>query len=510
MTPTPPPPPPGWRRGTPTGPISQPPRGGERAVEPEWGDLDWEYDDAPPHATPAPPPRGPRRAQRVGQVVGGGGRGAARVVGAGTRAGARRYQAFTSAHGADATGLARLIQLHTVNVAGDAALTVSLAGTVFALPTDEARGQVALFLALTMAPFVVLAPLIGPLLDRFRHGRRWAIGTTVAMRAFLAWVLASALVDDSVWLFPAALGALVASKAYAVTRAAAVPRLLPDGITLVKANSRLTIAGLLGMLAGGAIAGSLSRIGPEWSLRAAFVIYIVGTILAIRLPARVDSDRGEGDFGGTEDASPTRRLRALPVSVRYVLWLLTGARMLSGFLTLFMAFLMREHPIPGMSGSLVLGLVAGAAGTGSALGSFIGNRKHNPPPQVLATILLALAFAAALTAALFYAVWSLVALGLVTGLFSQLGKLSLDALIQHDVQDHLRGRVFAWSETLLQTFWVVGGAIGIAIPLRPGLGFSVVTVLLLAAALAALRSRATGQGGAALAPAGAEPAPWSR
>lgn len=104
----------------------------------------------------------------------------------------------------------------------------------------------------------------------------------------------------------------------------------------------------------------------------------------------------------------------------------------------------------------------------------------------------------------------LVALGLVTGLFSQLGKLSLDALIQHDVQDHLRGRVFAWSETLLQTFWVVGGAIGIAIPLRPGLGFSVVTVLLLAAALAALRSRATGQGGAALASAGAEPAPWSR
>lgn len=495
MTKPPPPPPPGWRTSQSTG-------------EPQWGDADWEYDEQPQPSGSIPAPGaartgapGTRRVHRVGHVVGRGGRGAARAVGAGTRAGARRYQAFTSAHGADATGLARLIQMHTVNVAGDAALTVSLAGTVFALPTDEARGQVALFLALTMAPFVILAPLIGPLLDRFRHGRRWAIGTTLALRAFLAWVLASAVVENSVWLFPAALGALVATKAYAVTRAAAVPRLLPDGITLVKANSRLTIAGLLGMLAGGGIAGALSRIGPDWSLRAAFVIYIVATILAIRLPERVDSDRGEGEFAGGDAASPARRLRALPVSVRYVLWLLTGARMLTGFLTLFMAFLMREHPIPGMSGSLVLGVVAGAAGTGSALGSLIGNRRHNPPPQVLATILLGLALAAAVVAALFYSVWTLAALGLAAGLFGQLGKLSLDALIQLDIQDHLRGRVFAWSETLLQTFWVIGGAIGIAIPLIPHLGFGVVSALLVIAGAAALRSRATGAGHAARAAA---------
>ena len=105
------------------------------------------------------------------------------------------------------SGLARLAELHAVNVAADVALTVSLAGTVFALPTDEARGKVALFLVLTMAPFVLLAPLIGPLLDRFSHGRRWAIGTTLALRAFLSWVLVTAIVDDTAWLFPVALGA---------------------------------------------------------------------------------------------------------------------------------------------------------------------------------------------------------------------------------------------------------------------------------------------------------------
>ena len=330
-------------------------------------------DERPPPTAPQTPRRRVTDAGRsVGRGVGRGGRAGIRMVGRGGAAAGRRFRSFADADGAADTGLARLTELHAVNVAGDAALTVSLAGTVFALPTDEARGRVALFLVLTMAPFVLLAPLIGPLLDRFRHGRRWALGTTLATRAFLAWVLASAVVEDSPWLFPAALGCLVASRSYAVARAAAVPRLLPDGISLVTANSRLTIAGLIGMAIGGGLAGGLAQIGPDWSLRLAFAVYVAATVMAIRLPARVDSTAGELDLDGTragEGPLPlpsasrgARRLRALPRSVRYVLWLTTGARLLSGFLTLFLAFLMREHPLPGWSGPTVLALVAGAAG----------------------------------------------------------------------------------------------------------------------------------------------------
>src|SRR5688500_19351497 len=153
----------------------------------------------------------------------------------------------TRAEGAGDSGLSRLIELHAFNAAGDAAVAISLAGTLFfQVPTGEARGQVALFLALTMLPFAIVAPLIGPFLDRFSHGRRWAIGSTMAIRAFLCWVLATAVATDSRWLFPAALGCLVASKAYGVTRAAAVPRLVPPNLTLVQANARVSLAGLVG------------------------------------------------------------------------------------------------------------------------------------------------------------------------------------------------------------------------------------------------------------------------
>ena len=115
----------------------------------------------------------------------------ARVTGRFGRFAAGQAKRAANAQGAEQSGLNRLIYLQAANAAGDAAVTISLATTVFfAGATSEARGQVALFLALTMLPFAIVAPLIGPFLDRFSHGRRWAIGATFALRAFLCWVLA--------------------------------------------------------------------------------------------------------------------------------------------------------------------------------------------------------------------------------------------------------------------------------------------------------------------------------
>ena len=304
------------------------------------------------------PPRSKGRARRRFAAAAGG---TGRALGRGSRSGARRVRRYTTSGGAGESGLARLVELHAVHSAGDAALAVSLAGTLFfSVPTGQARGQVALFLVLTMAPFAVVAPLVGPLLDRFRHGRRWAIGATLALRAFLAWVLAGAVASSSAWLFPAALGCLVASRTYGVTRAAAVPRLLPSGFTLVNANSRISLAGVGGAAAGGALAAALSRVGPDWSLRLAFLVYVAGTVLAVTLPTRVDSAAGEEDLDvraaavttGSGPASGSRRdrlrarLRALPVGVVHTLWCSVGGRLVVGFLTLYLAFLLRQHPLP--------------------------------------------------------------------------------------------------------------------------------------------------------------------
>ena len=75
-----------------------------------------------------------------------------------------------------------------------------------------------------------------------------------------------------------------------VTRAAAVPRLLPADFTLVKANGRVSLSGIVGATVSAPIAGLASIFGTEWSLRYAFVLFVIATICAIRLPAAVDSE----------------------------------------------------------------------------------------------------------------------------------------------------------------------------------------------------------------------------
>ena len=71
-------------------------------------------------------------------------------------------------------------------------------------------------------------------------------------------------------------------------------------------------------------------------------------------------------------------------------------------------------------------------------------------------------------------------LAAVAGFSQALAKLSLDALIQRDVPEVVRTSAFARSETLLQMAWVVGGAIGIALPLNGALGMSVAAAIVAA------------------------------
>jgi MFS family permease len=379
---------------------------------------------------------------------------------------------MTHAHGAGESGLSRLLEMHAVSTAADAAVAVALAGTLFfQVPTGDARGQVAQFLALTMLPFAIVAPLIGPFLDRFRRGRRWALGSTMAFRGFCCWVLAGAVTTDSPTLFLAALGVLVASKAYGVTKASAVPRLVPRDLTLVKTNSRLALTGTAAAAVSAPVAVLLAQIGSEWTLRYAFALFVVATVLAILLPPRVDSSAGEeqvglSDVGG--DTRSGRRFGITPVVV-FALRGNAGLRFLAGFLIMYMAFLLRERPFAGWEGreTILLALVVGAAGVGNTVGTLTASVLRSRKPEGTVVVVLLADVAAIVVAAVFYGLPTAVALGLTVGICQSLGKLSLDALIQRDVPERVRTSVFARSETLMQLSWVLGGFLGIALPLSP-------------------------------------------
>lgn len=447
-------------------------------------------DPAPGAAGPAEAgaqTRGDRVANAAGRGATAGARGmisAGRATGRGVRAAVRYGRRAARAEGAGDSGLARLIELHAFNAAGDAAVAISLAGTLFFANPGEARGQVALFLGLTMLPFAVVAPLIGPFLDRFSHGRRWAIGTTMAFRAFMCWLMADAVASDSVALFPTALGCLVASKAYGVTRAATVPRLVPGELTLVKANSRISLSGVVGAAISAPLAGLASTVGAEWSLRYAFLVFAGATVLAILLPARSDASVGEHDVSLINRQAKFRVGPAIVFALRCN----AGLRLLSGFLTMYMAFLLKQHPLDGWEGreTLLMGLVIGAAGLGNTLGIALASMLRRVNPSIVVVAALLADAVAAVLAALFFGLPAAMALGLTAGVSQAMGKLALDATIQRDVPESYRTSAFARSETLIQLSWVIGGFLGIAVPLEiggtvvPRLGLGILAGLMVA------------------------------
>jgi hypothetical protein len=271
----------------------------------------------------------------------------------------------------------------------------------------------------------------------------------------------------------------VASKAYGVTRAAAVPRVLPEQLSMVKANSRISLASVAGAAVSAPLAVGAGQFGPEWSLRYAFVLFIIATILAILLPQRVDSAAGEEKTPLTRFGR--RKARAgVPRPVVIALRSNTGLRVLSGFLTMFMAFLLREDPFPGWEDktTLLLGLVIGSAGVGSTLGIGLGSVLRRIKPEITVVIVLLADTAVTVLVALFYGLPTAVLLGLTAGLAQSLGKLSLDALIQREIPERTRAGTFARSEALLQLSWVVGGLIGIALPLVPQVGLGIAAAIL--------------------------------
>jgi Major Facilitator Superfamily len=407
----------------------------------------------------------------------------------------------SEADGARESGLTAMIWNQVMSYGADAMVTVALAGTVFfSASTDAQRGNVLLYLLMTMAPFAVVAPVIGPALDRVQHGRRWVMAGTAIGRATLAAVMAMNFTDLYV-LFPAALGSLVLSKAYAVIRSTAAPRLVPTGLTLVEANARLSLFGLVAAIVGGGLVGAAIKVTGSypfglWITAGAFA---ATAFYSFRLPKIVDSLPPVAQPAGADRRSRTSRAsgearRPRSLFGRLMDWTRRGfapgviialqgessLRWLAGFLTMFLAFYV-EATAHGFDAVLSLGAVGGAAGVGNFCGTAVGTRLKLARPEL---VILACTVAAAVGCVLAAALFSLpVAVGamFVSAICNSLAKLSLDAIIQRDVAESMRSSAFGRSETFLQLAWVLGAAIALLLPSEHGqLGFGVAAVMLVA------------------------------
>jgi MFS family permease len=451
----------------------------------------------------------------------------ARVGASASRGAGRVVQRMTGASGARRTGLSSLIELTAASSVGDAFVAVALAGTLFFnASVSQARSQVAIALLVTIAPFAVLAPLIGPLLDRLQQGRRFILAGTLLARGALCWGMAGAVFyHDSVTLLPAAFGVLVLQKAYGVTRSAITPRLLPREITLVTANARTGLASLVASTLGVA------------------VIYLAAMALCFRVPERVDlpleqeglgpspatvplasepppirPHAGEpprtrpyageppparpyagepsaghpraagqhgtayppppGDGQGPRQAGRNgngagpppsrtrwRTLRQLGPVVGEAMRANASLRAFSGFMIFFLAFLLRTVHFPGVTDKAALAGMIAAAGAGGFLGSALGSALKTRRPLLITFGILALSTVVTALCAAYFGLWAALVVALVAAFGQVLSKLALDSTVQQEIGEEIRTSAFAASETLNQLSWVAGGLAGVLLSL---------------------------------------------
>ena len=348
---------------------------------------------------------------------------------------------------------------------GDTLVALALAGSLFfSISPNAARTQVAQYLLLTMAPFAVLAPLLGPWIDRAQGGRRSMVILSAAGRVALCILMIDDL--DGLLLFPEALAVLVLAKGYSVARASLVPGLVRDDSELVEANARLImILGVSGFAA--ALPGLLVMhfLGAEWVLGMAALAFAGAAVLALRIPRTRVADRPPAPV---EQAELRGRGVLLGASAMAFL------RAVVGFLTFHLAFWYRMDGAP----TWWFGVVLAASSLGSLIGAALAPplRRVVREERILLTCLIVTTLAA-LAVLRVGGRTSGAVLAFLVGITAQGARLSFDAIVQRDAPDANYGRSFARFETRFQLAWVVGAAVPVLVHLPLAAGYATVAVL---------------------------------
>lgn len=358
----------------------------------------------------------------------------------------------------------RLARTHAFMASGDAVMAVALADSLFlSMSPDVARGKVLQFLAISFIPFAVVAPLIGPAIDKMRGGRRMVISLTAVLRLGIAVAMIGRV--DEVVLFPLAFAALVLQKTYAVSKSALVPTVVKGEDELVEANSKL---GLLSGLVGAAIAIPAvvvqRLVGSDATLALNAVVFALAFVAATRLPREVVASRPAAALERLELRAPSIVLGASAMMA------LRGG---VGFVFFHLAFWLRDQESGTVWFGLAIAMSVVAIMTGNIVAPML--RRHFPV-ELLLIGALGLLSLGALGVAFAGGVRAAVALAAIANLAAAIGRLAFEAIVQRDAPDANRGRAFARFEVRFQLAWVVAGLAPVVISFSGTLGPLVVAI----------------------------------
>ncbi|WP_460861204.1 MFS transporter [Nocardiopsis coralliicola] len=375
----------------------------------------------------------------------------------------------------------RLFTTRVVSQFSDGVYQAGLAGYVFFSPEQQTTaGAVAAAFAVLLLPFSVVGPFAGVLIDRW-HRRQVLLIAALAKAglAALTGVLAATGADGPLF-FAAALLLLSVNRFYLAALSAALPHVVPAD-RLMMANAVTPTCGTIASFLGAGAAAGLRLIGGDGALGTGLVLAGAGAGFAAA--AAVALTLGRAELGPAGGAARVRLRSAaadvatgMAAGVRHVwsrrpvragLATIGAHRFLFGISTLMTLLLYNN--------TFTSGGVAGLAGFSVALAAsgagFFAGAVATPwatqrlAPDAWIAVLLAAGAGSLLVFGLPFSPALFPVAAFALGTVSQGVKVTVDTLVQRNVDDAYRGRVFSVYDMLFNACFVAAaGVSAVAVP----------------------------------------------
>jgi MFS family permease len=377
----------------------------------------------------------------------------------------------------------RLFSVRLVSQTGDGVITAGIGtyvffnATTFPSPAAGAAAFTVLYL-----PYSLIGPFAGVFIDRWSRRQILVWSGLIRFTFVVATAALMAAGNRSVPLYIALLLVLGVNRFLLATLPAALPHVVPDEDKLMMANSvSPTLGGVMATI-GGLIAGGLDAATHNTEHGAAITVLVGGccyagaSLVAATMPRDLLGPvRGPGaPPAGSLLGELATVAAGLLAGARYVLnrrvpaaalGATGGFSLLFGPLFLMMLLLYRNYFYPS-SATVAEGHVvalAAASGVGYFCAALITPpATRRMPKQAWITVLLAASAVLAAALGETFIQIAYVAIGFCLYLTRQGIAICAVTILQEEVDDAYRGRVFSFYDMMYNVTFVIGAAIGAA------------------------------------------------
>jgi hypothetical protein len=395
-------------------------------------------------------------------------------------------------------GFRKLAVTRLLSQFGDGVFQAGLASLLFFDPTHQSgAAQIALGFFLLLAPFTLVGPLVGPLVDRWQRQRIVLVGNLIRVGLTLIVGATMAVGGWDGLVYAGALGVLSLNRFLLAALAAAIPRVVVDD-DLLAANSILPTLGTLAALLGGGVGVALARIGGTEDSVAVVALAAAAATFASSSWAATRIGRTELGPAHPLDPGQLRErfsdlMRGLREGTRYLVRRVTPAhallvmavqRFLYGLVFVAAIVIARNvlaNPADTDAGLAAFAAVLVFAGVGFGLAAIL---TPTLGPWVSRHTWVVWCCVVGATGQVVLAM-SASALALYVGaavvsFAVQGGKIAVDTIVQRDTEDDVRGRAFILYDMAYNVAFV--SSAGVAALVLPDSGYSRGVMLSLAAA----------------------------